>query len=568
MTPVRPIAVPTTPGLRKSATRTTVALCVAMAAVCGSGYQSSLSGTPVPLAAAATHTVTTSAMPTGWVGRELLAVPPPVQPDFLAPGSPVDGLEPKTAGPAAESLKVAGNPPQSLARPGPGTLMSPLGTLSASSPFGERLNPITGEAGEFHYGLDFAAPCGTPVHAADAGTVRAVGWHPWGGGNRVEIDHGNGLTTTYNHLEGIAVSAGDLVEVGQVVAAVGSTGSSTGCHLHFETIRDDTHVDPRGWRLTPLIAASSVRIPAMTSYSPGGTPSGDVSWVFAMPQEVSHGAGDRHAPSVPGATVVAASAATAIVAAPRATADSPAASTPKPAAKPEAKPGAKQDAKPGAQAPAKTNPPAPPAEPNKPAPSEPAEPKPAPSEQAEPGPPPSTPGPTPGDGTVPSPAPEPQPAPTPSPEPEPTPAPEPVPAPKPAPEPQPSPVPEPEPAPQPAPVCDPAAAAVPETDPDAAVGIGGGEETDLKRNPDEGAATLPTPIPEPVLNEEQGAADGPLADSGEAVVGAETGEPVDPALPCNGEGDSAEDGTPAEADVTEAGDAVVPPVDEAIAATP
>jgi murein DD-endopeptidase MepM/ murein hydrolase activator NlpD len=86
-----------------------------------------------------------------------------------------------------------------------GTLMAPLETLQESSPFGLRISPLSGSAGEFHWGQDYAAACGTRVYAADAGVVRAVGWHPWGGGNRIEIDHGNGLITTYNHLEAIGV---------------------------------------------------------------------------------------------------------------------------------------------------------------------------------------------------------------------------------------------------------------------------------------------------------------------------------------------------------------------------
>ncbi|HAP91233.1 MAG TPA: peptidase M23, partial [Arthrobacter bacterium] len=114
--------------------------------------------------------------------------------------------------------------------------MAPLEVLHASSPFGFRVSPLTGTTGDFHLGQDYAAACGTRVYAADSGVVRAAGWHPWGGGNRVEIDHGNGLITTYNHLEAIAVKTGDSVDVGQVIARVGTTGWSTGCYLHFETI--------------------------------------------------------------------------------------------------------------------------------------------------------------------------------------------------------------------------------------------------------------------------------------------------------------------------------------------
>jgi murein DD-endopeptidase MepM/ murein hydrolase activator NlpD len=139
-----------------------------------------------------------------------------------------------------------------LGRPPAGYLMAPLKLLNPSSPFGFRVSPLSGAAGDFHLGQDYAAPCGTQVYAADSGVVRAAGWHPWGGGNRVEIDHGNGLISTYNHLDSIAVRSGDSVSVGQAIARVGSTGWSTGCHLHFETILNGHHVSPLKWRLIPL----------------------------------------------------------------------------------------------------------------------------------------------------------------------------------------------------------------------------------------------------------------------------------------------------------------------------
>jgi murein DD-endopeptidase MepM/ murein hydrolase activator NlpD len=160
-----------------------------------------------------------------------------------------------------------------IGRPPAGFLMAPLELLNASSPYGFRVSPLTGEPGDFHLGQDYAAPCGTRVYAADSGVVRAAGWHPWGGGNRVEIDHGNGLITTYNHLESVAVRSGDTVHVGQVIARVGSTGWSTGCHLHFETILDGTHTSPLKWGLIPLRALVGSG-PAQTSYAPGaGSPS-------------------------------------------------------------------------------------------------------------------------------------------------------------------------------------------------------------------------------------------------------------------------------------------------------
>ncbi|MGM9473794.1 M23 family metallopeptidase [Pseudarthrobacter sp. YS3] len=132
-----------------------------------------------------------------------------------------------------------------LRRPAPGPLMAPLGELVPSSPYGRGTNPVTGDKGQFHRGLDFSASCGTRVHSADAGVVREVGWHQWGGGNRVEVDHGNGLITSYNHLEGIAVRKGPPVQAGEIIANMGTAaGASTGCHLHLETILNGSLTDP------------------------------------------------------------------------------------------------------------------------------------------------------------------------------------------------------------------------------------------------------------------------------------------------------------------------------------
>ncbi|SDL08760.1 Peptidase family M23 [Arthrobacter sp. ov407] len=177
-----------------------------------------------------------------------------------------------------------------LSRPAAGFLMAPLESLVPSSPFGLRTSPLTGVAGEFHWGQDFAAPCGTRVYSADAGVVRAVGWHPWGGGNRVEIDHGNGLITTYNHLEAIAVKKGDSVRVGEVIGRVGTTGSSTGCHLHFETILNGSHTDPRDWTLLPIKQVDQLGPIEMTSYAPdAGKPSNTgIGWAIPVREDLTH----------------------------------------------------------------------------------------------------------------------------------------------------------------------------------------------------------------------------------------------------------------------------------------
>ena len=177
-----------------------------------------------------------------------------------------------------------------LRRPAAGFLMAPLESLVPSSPFGVRTSPLTGLAGEFHWGQDFAAACGTRVYAADAGVVRAVGWHPWGGGNRVEIDHGNGLITTYNHLQGIAVKKGDSVRVGEVIALVGTTGSSTGCHLHFETILNGAHTDPMGWKFIPIKQVDQLGPIELTSYAPdaGNPANAGLGWAIPVREDLTH----------------------------------------------------------------------------------------------------------------------------------------------------------------------------------------------------------------------------------------------------------------------------------------
>lgn len=127
------------------------------------------------------------------------------------------------------------------------TLSLPLRNIVETSGFGKRVNPITGEHGEEHTGQDYSAQCGTEVIASAGGTVVYSQWHEYGGGNRVEIDHGNGLVTSYNHLQENKVKVGQKVQRGDVIALVGTTGSSTGCHLHFEVLIDDVKVDPKGW---------------------------------------------------------------------------------------------------------------------------------------------------------------------------------------------------------------------------------------------------------------------------------------------------------------------------------
>jgi len=128
---------------------------------------------------------------------------------------------------------------------GDGPLLLPVGNARISSPYGPRTHPVTGEVGKVHTGTDFAVPQGTSIHAADSGTVLVAEW--WSGyGYCVIIDHGGGMWTLYGHIRegGLKVKAGESVKRGQVIAESGSTGRSTGPHLHFEVRIDGKAVDP------------------------------------------------------------------------------------------------------------------------------------------------------------------------------------------------------------------------------------------------------------------------------------------------------------------------------------
>lgn len=123
-----------------------------------------------------------------------------------------------------------------------------------TSEFGWRPTPAGtfdygGRGGYVHTGTDFGSACGTPIRAAAAGEVWYADWAVWTSGNRVVISHGvvNGraLATKYHHMTRYVVSPGQRVSKGQVIGYVGTTGNSTGCHLHFETIVNGTAVNPR-----------------------------------------------------------------------------------------------------------------------------------------------------------------------------------------------------------------------------------------------------------------------------------------------------------------------------------
>jgi murein DD-endopeptidase MepM/ murein hydrolase activator NlpD len=120
------------------------------------------------------------------------------------------------------------------------TLWPVAGRVTSS--FGERTDPIAGE-GEFHKGIDIAAPAGTAIHATGDGVVAYAGWGS-GYGREVMLDHGHTIMTLYAHMSAIAVLPGESVTRGQIIGYVGTSGHSTGPHLHYEVRIHDAPVNP------------------------------------------------------------------------------------------------------------------------------------------------------------------------------------------------------------------------------------------------------------------------------------------------------------------------------------
>jgi murein DD-endopeptidase MepM/ murein hydrolase activator NlpD len=157
--------------------------------------------------------------PAGLPGSEPMPTPVPVDPD----ATPLPG--PSTAS-GGSSTATAGVPSTRVARPAAtGALVWPVPAGSISQYY---------HAG--HLALDIAAPYGSQIVAAQGGTVTWAGWRNNGGGYVVQINHGNGMTTVYNHLGSIWVSVGQWVGAGQGIGGIGCTGICTGPHTHFEVI--------------------------------------------------------------------------------------------------------------------------------------------------------------------------------------------------------------------------------------------------------------------------------------------------------------------------------------------
>ena len=124
-----------------------------------------------------------------------------------------------------------------------GSFIFPVASYTyISSRFGERIHPITGEL-KNHNGMDIASNMGTTVYAADGGRVVLAEWYG-GYGNCIMIEHGNGYKTLYGHLSVISVKNGQTVNQGEAIGQVGSTGNSTGPHLHFEVYLNGGRIDP------------------------------------------------------------------------------------------------------------------------------------------------------------------------------------------------------------------------------------------------------------------------------------------------------------------------------------
>jgi len=151
---------------------------------------------------------------------------------------------------AAAAAAASGNSGSSGGSVGSSSgLIKPIPGAVITSPYGMRLHPIL-HVWKLHDGTDFGAGCGTPVHAAASGVVTEE-YYNGGYGNRLFIDHGivggRAMTTSYNHLSGYAVGVGTHVTQGQVIAYVGTTGYSTGCHLHFMLWVNGTMVNPANY---------------------------------------------------------------------------------------------------------------------------------------------------------------------------------------------------------------------------------------------------------------------------------------------------------------------------------
>ncbi|RRJ87469.1 M23 family metallopeptidase [Gulosibacter macacae] len=139
--------------------------------------------------------------------------------------------------------------PESAMTPASTAYSSPMGPgAQITSSYGNRIPPVTGVS-SFHRGTDFTVAggtCGAPLYAVSSGTIAAAGWSGTYG-NTIDLDGSGSTTFRYAHLETMLVSPGQFVNSGDIIGYAGTTGASTGCHLHFEVFEGGTNVDPEIW---------------------------------------------------------------------------------------------------------------------------------------------------------------------------------------------------------------------------------------------------------------------------------------------------------------------------------
>jgi murein DD-endopeptidase MepM/ murein hydrolase activator NlpD len=166
---------------------------------------------------------------------------------FAAAAAPNAAREAATPPPALVAIPVAPPVKAEVEKAGPITrqivFTAPVRGYAINSTFGLRKLAIEAKA-RAHKGVDIAAPKGTAVFTAAEGAVVRTGYDAAGYGNFIEVRHPNGMTTLYGHLSRIDVAHGDAIATGQRIGLVGSTGYSTGPHLHFEVRRDGAQVNP------------------------------------------------------------------------------------------------------------------------------------------------------------------------------------------------------------------------------------------------------------------------------------------------------------------------------------
>jgi murein DD-endopeptidase MepM/ murein hydrolase activator NlpD len=159
-----------------------------------------------------------------------------------------------------------------MAQGASGPVTQPFGCTGTAS------EPPLGSCAHFHRGVDIGASCGDPVTALQSGTVQSAGWDDTGYGNLIRIDHGGGYVSLYGHLSAFAVSTGQQVAAGQQIGSVGSTGNSTGCHLHQEIDLNGTPIDPFTAIPAPGGAPSAGVLPQLPS--PGAILGGLPGWLL------------------------------------------------------------------------------------------------------------------------------------------------------------------------------------------------------------------------------------------------------------------------------------------------